>query len=75
MTPTPPLPRQPSIARTPPRIWRPPLQTGDISEKGPAHKMQFPANDMMPGEDISDKRSAHELQFSANDMMSDGEEI
>ena len=46
---------------------------GDISERGTAYEMQFPANDMMSGGDMSHKRSAHEVQFPANDMMSGGE--
>ena len=49
------------------------VHRGDISEKVPAYKMQFPANDMISGGDMSQKRSAHELQFPANDMMSVGE--
>ena len=73
MTPTPPLPLRPSIARPPPRIWRLSLRRRDISKKGPAHEMQFPANDMMSDGDISYKISAHELEFPANDMMSGGD--
>ena len=49
------------------------VHRGDISEKVPAYKMQFPANDMISGGDMSHKRSAHELQFPANDMMSGGD--
>ena len=48
-------------------------QRGDITKKGTAYKMQFPANDMMSGRDMSHTRSAHEFQFPANDMMSGGE--
>ena len=72
MTLTPPLPLRPSIACPHSRIWRLPLRRRDIPKKGPAHKMQLPANDMMSGGDMLDKRSAHNFQLPANDVMSVG---
>ena len=49
------------------------LAIAAAKKKGPAYKMQFPANDMMSGGDMSHKIYAHELQFPANDLMSGGE--